>query len=178
MTQADEWSPKIEELLKDKSVDGVVAANILVKSLIDDGTVIYETANVPFIDLDWKLTLKCTGKEWNKDADKDDVEKLADDICDAEGLDYESVDHVKVDGEKMCVYLDRIGFDDGIPSGSKATHCAKVEVTGEQVKNLITPTPKDDDKIVIDCCAVANTDEASIKFSDGSKYVVKSRQID
>ena len=175
MTQADEWSPKIEELLKDKSVDGVVAADILIKSLIDDGTVIYETANVPYIDLDWKLTLKCTGKEWNKDADKDDVEKIADDICDAEGIPEVIVAHVKVDGEKMCIYLKN--EDGGIPSGSKATHCAKVEVTGEQVKNLITPTPKDDDKIVIDCCAVANTDKASIKFSDGSKYVVKSRQI-
>ena len=141
MTTSEEWADQIADLVGKGEVE---EANELIKSLVDDGIIVNEPGNSPYITLDWRIDLKYIDQEpdehWNENATCADAQELADLIFEKEGIPYGKVDNIVVNRGIMYIWTDEDG--DGFPFSIGAyNHRAEIVVTSDLVKNLITPYP-------------------------------------
>lgn len=176
MTTSEEYAFQIADLVEAGKPE---EANALIKSLVDDGIIVNGT---PQIELDWRIDLVCAitanydSMAWTGDGHGNDnpgynVQELADDICRQEGVPCGRVGETWVNRGTMYinVYEDGDAFP---PSNYTYNHDDDIRVSGSLVKDLIMPTPEDDETVTIEYIFTPCANDPELVFSDGySTYI-------
>lgn len=176
MTTSKEYAFQIADLVEAGKPE---EANALIQSLVDDGIIVNNPSPIQLdwrIDLQYAVTHNYDSMAWTGDwhgtgwidtpAVGYNVQELADDICRQEGVACGRVGETWVNKGIMYinVYEDGDAFP---PSNYTYNHEDEIRVSGSLVKDLIMPTPEDDETVTIGYIFTPCANDPELVFSDG-----------